>query len=153
MLLACHEKPSTQSIRQSLSLGHWGLSCSRLTVTAPHLPTPAVQHTCKTEPMMAQCHAAATKEATAPEPEMEQALAPDEASRGRLLRGSGLHLMLFGATVIIGAAAAPAPSPRLFTERGSSGACRSTCHGPDSQALPPYRACNLAIFAAHMYRW
>ncbi|PUZ77862.1 hypothetical protein GQ55_1G406700 [Panicum hallii var. hallii] len=61
---------------------------------------------------------AATKEATASEPEMEKAAAPatepDHAGRGRLLRGSALHLMLFGATVIIGAAAAPVPLPRLF---------------------------------------
>jgi hypothetical protein len=65
---------------------------------------------------------AVTKEATAPEPEVaEQALpaprlAPDRAGRGRLLLrgGSALHLMLFGATAIVGAAAAPVPWPRLF---------------------------------------
>lgn len=61
---------------------------------------------------------AVTKEATASEPEMEQvavpATGPDDAGRGRLLRGSALLLMLFGATVIIGAFAAPVPLPRLF---------------------------------------
>ena len=60
---------------------------------------------------------AVTKEATASEPEMEQAApatGPDDAGRGRLLRGSALLLMLFGATVIIGAFAAPVPLPRLF---------------------------------------
>uniref|UniRef100_K3Z0W3 Uncharacterized protein n=1 Tax=Setaria italica TaxID=4555 RepID=K3Z0W3_SETIT len=56
---------------------------------------------------------AATKEATAPEPEMEQG-APADAGRGQPLRGPALHLMLFGATVIVGAAAAPVPLPRLF---------------------------------------
>ncbi|RLN08515.1 hypothetical protein C2845_PM11G24370 [Panicum miliaceum] len=61
---------------------------------------------------------AATNGATASEPEMEQAAAPatgpDDAGRGRLLRGSALLLMLFGATVIIGTFAAPVPLPRLF---------------------------------------
>ena len=60
---------------------------------------------------------AVNKEATASEPEMEQvavpATGPDDAGRGRLLRGSALLLMLFGATVIIGAKA-PVPLPRLF---------------------------------------
>ena len=59
---------------------------------------------------------AVNKEATASEPEMEQAApatGPDDAGRGRLLRGSALLLMLFGATVIIGAKA-PVPLPRLF---------------------------------------
>jgi len=52
-----------------------------------------------------------------PEPEQNPAVVPDAGGRGQLLRVStGLHLMLAGATVIIGEAAAPAPAPlpRLF---------------------------------------
>ncbi|KAL6633456.1 hypothetical protein ACP70R_026127 [Stipagrostis hirtigluma subsp. patula] len=47
----------------------------------------------------------------APEQEREPALA---AGHGPLPRASALHLMLFGATVIVGAAAVPVPLPRLF---------------------------------------
>jgi hypothetical protein len=51
-----------------------------------------------------------------PATEQEPALAPAGAGRGQPLRIPALQLMLFGATVIIGAAAAaaPVPLPRLF---------------------------------------
>jgi hypothetical protein len=56
-----------------------------------------------------------TEDTPATGQEQEPALAPETgAGRGQPLRIPALHLMLFGATVIIGAAAAPVPLPRLF---------------------------------------
>ncbi|TVU28727.1 hypothetical protein EJB05_20257, partial [Eragrostis curvula] len=54
------------------------------------------------------------KEAPVPEPDPEPEPAPAPAGHGQLLRISAFQLMLFGATAIIGAAAAPVPWPRLF---------------------------------------
>ncbi|WVZ73458.1 hypothetical protein U9M48_021761 [Paspalum notatum var. saurae] len=64
------------------------------------------------------CAGSVTNENPAPAAEQEQepAVAPDAAvaGNGPPLRIPALHLMLFGATAIIGAAAVPVPPPRLF---------------------------------------